>query len=96
LGQFSVGKELLTGSSQSKPHTTVVKLIASVAGTCNASNANILVTGMLAWLHVSSANTSPAFGKTALTPSTLSAAEFSALQTQCGNFPIRACNSSCQ
>jgi hypothetical protein len=102
LGQFSVGKELLTGPNQSKPHSTVVKLMASsgVAGSCNASTvgtgANVLEMGMLAWLHVSSANTSPAFGKTEFRPSLLSAAELTALNTQCSAFPIRACNSSCQ
>jgi hypothetical protein len=102
LGQFSVGKELLTGTAQSKPRTAVIKLMASTgtAGTCNASTVNsggnLLEFGMLAWLHVSSANTSPAFGKTAFTPSTLSAAELGALTTQCGAFAVRACNSSCQ
>jgi hypothetical protein len=78
----------------------VVKLMGSISGTCNASTVdaggNVLALGMLAWLHVSSANTSPAFCKTAFAPSTLSAAKLSALNTQCSNFPVRTCNSGCQ
>jgi hypothetical protein len=101
LRLLSVGKDLL-GSLLSKPHTTVVKLMASTgtAGTCNAgtvgTGANVLATGMLAWLVVpTSPDTALTFKKTPFVPSTLSAAELTALISQCSSIGTRACNSTC-
>ena len=99
LRQFSIGKELL--SPLSKPHTTVVKLMASsgTGGICNAATvgtgANVLVTGMLAWLTVSTSDSIFALNKVSFVPSTLSAAELTALDSQCSTIGSRVCNSTC-
>ena len=99
LRQFSIGKELL--SPTSKPHTTVVKLMASsgTGGICNAATvgtgANVLVTGMLAWLTVSTSDSIFALNKVSFVPSTLSAAELTALDSQCSTIGSRVCNSAC-
>ena len=87
--------------SISKPHTTVVKLMASsgTGGICNAATvgtgANVLVTGMLAWLTVSTSSSILAFNKASFVPSTLSAAELTALDSQCSTIGSRVCNSTC-
>lgn len=99
LRQFSIGSELL--SPLSKPHTTVVKLMASsgTGGICNAATvgtgANVLVTGMLAWLTVSTSDSIFALNKVSFVPSTLSAAELTALNSQCSTIGSRVCNSTC-
>lgn len=99
LRQFSIGSELL--NPQAKPHTTVVKLMASTGtgGICNAATvgtgANVLVTGMLAWLTVSTSDSIFALNKVSFVPSTLSAAELTALNSQCSTIGSRVCNSTC-
>jgi hypothetical protein len=100
LRQFSVGKELLISQS-SVPHTAVVKLMASTGtgGICNAgtvgTGANVLVTGMLAWRTTPPLSSVLAFDKTSFVPSTLSAAELTALDSQCSTIGSRVCNSTC-
>ena len=102
LATASVNNDVLAGVAP-RPKTAVLKLMAStgVAGACNASTvgtgANVLVTGMVAWQGAPQPAQLGAVGSPNIpfTPSTLSAAELSRLNTQCGNFSNRTCNAVC-
>jgi cytochrome c553 len=99
----SVNNDILFGVSP-RPKNVVIKLMASTgtAGACNGSTvgtgANVLATGMVAWMGSpqSAQLGAPATPNASFTASTLSAAELTRLNSQCGGFAVRACNAACQ
>jgi hypothetical protein len=96
----SVNTDVL-GSVVPKPKNAVIKLIGTngAAGVCNASTvgSQSILTGMVAVQGApqSAQLGAPGTPNIPFTPSTLSAGEFSRLQTQCAGFSVRACNAAC-
>jgi hypothetical protein len=99
----SVNNDVLFGVAP-RPKNVVIKLMASTgtAGACNGSTvgtgSNVLATGMVAWMGSpqSAQLGAPATPNASFTASTLSAAELTRLNSQCGGFAVRACNAACQ
>jgi hypothetical protein len=98
----SVNTDILAGVSP-RPKNIALKLMASTgtAGVCNAgtvgTGANVLATGMVAWLGQPQPATfgAPGLPNIPFTPSTLSAAELTRLNSQCSAFSVRTCNAVC-
>jgi hypothetical protein len=102
FASVSVNTDILAPVSP-KPKNAVIKLMASTGtgGVCNAqtvgTGANVLATGMVAWQTQpqSAQFGAPGNPNIPFTPSTLSAAELTRLNTQCTNFSVRTCNAVC-
>jgi hypothetical protein len=103
FASLSVNTDILAGVSP-RPKNVTLKLMASTgtAGACNAgtvgTGANVLAVGMVAWQGAPQPAQLGAPGTpiTSFTPSTLSAAELTKLDTQCATLtPTRTCNAVC-
>lgn len=98
LRQMSVRNDVLQSANKAPPDSVVLKIMASTgaAGACNAATvttgADVLATGLGAWSRKGSASFNNGVHFTA---STLSAAELTAIKTQCALLEPsgRACGS---